>query len=56
MVQYLDEPSTTSEVDYIATVSCRSGETFNLNKPNTDADAQYTVHGISTITLTEIAG
>jgi len=56
LVQYLDDPSTTSEVDYIATVSCRSGDTFNLNKPNTDADAQYTVHGISTITLTEIAG
>ena len=56
MIQYVDSPSTTSSTTYQATVANRDGHTFNLNRTYSNNDASYTFFGISTITLTEIAG
>ena len=50
---HMDSPSSTGSVQYQITVSCRSGYTFRLNRPNDD-NAQSNVNTVSTITLMEI--
>ena len=55
-MQYQDSPSTTSATTYQVTVSNRSGHNFTLNKTHDDGNNDYEFYGISTITLTEIAG
>lgn len=52
--QYLDSPSTTSAIEYKATVSNQSGYGFNLNKPPTSSTDDYVVKGVSNIILEEI--
>tara|TARA_R100000458_G_scaffold24317_1_gene21925 strand:+ start:1104 stop:1763 length:660 start_codon:yes stop_codon:yes gene_type:complete len=54
MYQYIDSPNTTSATEYKATVSCRDGFTFYLNRSHGNADAQYTVKTVSNIILEEI--
>ena len=55
LVQYRDSPASVSAATYQATVSGRD-YTFALNKTVDDGDNDYEFNGISTITLTEIAG
>lgn len=54
--QFLDSPSTTSETTYKLQVSAQAAgsETLYLNRTGTNADAQYTKHSASSITVMEI--
>ena len=54
--QYLDSPATTSATVYQPTVAVSRDYSFQLNTAGSDVDENYTFYGISTITLTEIAG
>jgi len=53
---YFDTPSTTSQITY--KVACRNHYTtdFYLNRTVADSDHNYIERGISSITVTEIAG
>jgi len=60
-MQYRDTPSTWSSgaIAYTATVSNRDHASYNgfyLNRPWSASDVQQQIYGISSITLTEIAG
>ena len=54
--QFLDSPSSTSELTYHIQVSAQAAgsETLYLNRTGTNADAQYTKHTASSITVMEI--
>lgn len=54
-LQYADTPATTDETTYTATVSCRTGKSFYLNRTYNNSNDQFTAKAISTITLTEIS-
>lgn len=53
-VNYLDSPASVAALTYTLTLEARSGRTIYLNRTANDADAQYTVRPVSTITLMEI--
>jgi len=54
--QFLDSPSSTSELTYHIQVSAQASgsEVFYLNRTGTNADAQYAKHTASSITVMEI--
>jgi len=53
-VDYLDSPASTSALTYTIQGSAAQGNTWTINYPYTDGDADYHGHSISTITLIEI--
>ena len=55
-ISYLDSPSSTSSLTYTLLGSARhsSAGGWTVNYPETDTDATYTGHSVSTITLMEI--
>ena len=56
--QFLDSPSSIAQITYHVQVSAQTNgsETMYLNRPGTNADAQYTKHTASSITVMEISG
>jgi hypothetical protein len=53
---YLDSPATTSATTYKIQVNSASGQSFRINRTDTDANAVYTSRPTSSITVMEIAG
>jgi len=53
-VQFLDSPSTTSEINYKLQITLNSGQTFKLNSEGENIDNAANHRTISTMTLTEI--
>ena len=56
--QYLDSPSSTSQLTYHIQVSAQAhgSETMYLNRTGNNADQQYTKHTASSITVMEVSG
>ena len=55
--QFLDSPSSTSQLTYKVQMATHNGATqFYLNRPHATADSSYVHGGTSTFTLMEIAG
>ena len=53
-ISYIDSPSTTSATTYTIQGSANAGNTWTVNYPYSDGDADYHGHSISTITLIEV--
>ena len=55
--EFLDSPSSTSQLTYKVQMASRNGSTeFYLNRPHNTDNASYIIGGTSTFTLMEIAG
>jgi len=53
--EYLDSPSSTSEITYYATYNFMNAQTIYNNRSRADTDASYGQRGTSTITVMEIS-
>lgn len=53
---YFDTPATTSTITYKCGIQVVTADTLYINRTVGDQDANYTERGISSITVTEIAG
>lgn len=53
---FLDSPSTTSSVTYKVQVRHNQNGTMYINRSGQDANADYGLRGISTLTIMEVAG
>ena len=55
-INYLDSPSTTSATTYKLQGKVQSGQSFVINRSDSDTDASYGLRTASSITVMEIAG
>lgn len=54
--QYVDSPSTTSQITYAPRVKSQTSNTFYLNRTVTDTDSAPYERGMSSVVIQEIAG